>query len=206
MPIQTPSGDTDTAAHNGTRAHGIEYSRGAPIALGDLQRAQFPQERRSRVESGSLAQIRTSNCTEGHSPYGTFGRPCCRWWRRSAPADQTLSPKHRTCGCARIERSEPDRDQHMEVPETETNELCRVRSIDPRRRDPNTKGVDAPLGWTHPPLVVDPRVRPLVLTGNCQPLLKRRIHTPAHIGTYECSIDVSCCRMCVRLPPCAVHT
>ncbi len=55
-------------SQNTARAYGIEYSGGAPTALGDLQRTQFPQKRRSRVESGVLAQIRTSNCTEGHSP------------------------------------------------------------------------------------------------------------------------------------------
>ena len=66
----------------------------------------------------------------------------------------------------------------MEVTLRETNELCRVRRIDTTRVAPNASGMDAPLGWTHPHRVVDPRVRRPIVIGTRQQLLKGQMPPP----------------------------
>jgi len=80
------------ADHMCRKGYPLRYSGGAPSAPGDPQRARFPQERRSRAESGALAHIRRGNCTEVNTPL-------CRYGRANATALSIVGTVHLIGAC-----------------------------------------------------------------------------------------------------------
>jgi hypothetical protein len=80
-----------SAEHIAGKTYPLRYSGGATSILGGRQRARFPQNPRFRVENGTLAHMRSGNCTEvdtplaGHAlpeirPRLVFGETECRLW------------------------------------------------------------------------------------------------------------------------------